>query len=948
MTHNRRLFAFISFLLLLGVAQVAATTESLDFNSLPSAQGWSYSTGTSPVVPESAVFSVDGTKLVQNTQGNSGSNNGFLSKREGVLDPARPFSVTMRARVVNTELLFPPSDTFAPAAFLFGASTGTEEYFIGIMAGKFLASTGVTIPTAIDNSQFHDYRLEITPGVGGSFYVDGSFVSSINPNTVSNTAGFFLGDGTNTANAHGEITSYVFTQSDLDFTDIAADPGINLDDSGDSRGATWGDYDNDGDPDLYLVKNGPNRMFQNTNGTFADVTSTAQVGTGNTGQTAIFGDYDNDGFLDLYVTNFDAANVLFNNDGDATFTNTTASAQVNVGTSGGGAGWADYDNDGDLDLYATRFNTFNAFYRNDGPGVPFTSFAGDVGIHDTGTGWGVGWADYDNDGDSDLYVVNGGTGTDRLYRNDGPGNSFASVAGDVGITDGGSGNGLTWTDYNGDGDLDLYVANNTTANKLFLNDGDGTFTDITTGSVAADSGPGIIPAAADYDLDGDSDIFATNFNADNRLFENDGNASFIDITTTAEVGGSSRSSQGTTVADYDLDGDPDIYVVNRSQANRLFRNNSSGINYLQVDLTGAVSNRSGIGARVTATTGGTSQIRAVDGSGYLGQPTLRLNFGLGSASTVNQLTVEWPSGQIQSFNNVAANQVFPVTELTPDIDVATTLSLGASDPGVPTQQTLSINNIGPVNLNISDITFSGNHPSDFSVSTTALTVASGQTGQVTVTFTPGAEGGRDAILSIHSDDPDEDPANVALDGTGDLIPTLTTGDIIYPLVTAIGAGNRRFKAINYLTGGEIDVFGDATYNPDAGSFQVDFDGDIIYPVTTAIGAGNQIFKRIDRSTGVENTLFGGADYNPDAINFQVDANGDIIYPVTTAIGAGNQIFKRIDRSTGVETTIFGGADYNPDAINFDIDTNGDIIYPVTTAIGAGNQIFKKIDRSTGV
>ena len=183
-----------------------------------------------------------------------------------------------------------------------GASTGTEEYFIGIMAGKFLASTGVTIPTAIDNTQFHDYRLDITPGGGCDFYVDGSFVSSINPNTVSNTPAYFIGDGTTTANAYGEIISYVFTQADPDFTDIAA--SANVDDAGSGHGLAWGDFDGDGDQDLYATNRpGPNRLYRNDGGGFTDIAANpaTAVDNGDQGTSVSWVDYDNDGDLDLYL-----------------------------------------------------------------------------------------------------------------------------------------------------------------------------------------------------------------------------------------------------------------------------------------------------------------------------------------------------------------------------------------------------------------------------------------------------------------------------------------------------------------------------------------------------------------------------------------------------------------------------------------------------------------------
>jgi hypothetical protein len=230
-----------------------------------------------------------------------------------------------------------------------------------------------------------------------------------------------------------------------------------------------------------------------------------------------------------------------------------------------GVAWADYDGDGDLDLFVSN-KTANELFRNDGTQfVDVTTGAlADSLVH----GRGAVWADHDNDGDLDLYIAN--KGPNRLFRND------AGTLTDVTappLDDGGSGRAVACADYDGDGDVDIYVANDDAPNVLFRND-DGTFVDAAI-TLLADAGRGVCAAWGDYDDDGDPDLYLSNGQPDaNRLFRNDGGGAFVDVTVPPL--GDAGNGRGVDWGDYDNDGDLDLYLVKDSGTNRLYRNDGAG------------------------------------------------------------------------------------------------------------------------------------------------------------------------------------------------------------------------------------------------------------------------------------------------------------------------------------------------------------------------------------
>ena len=491
-------------------------------------------------------------------------------------------------------------------------------------------------------------------------------------------------------------------------------------------GAAFFDYDADGDPDLYFVNGAPlpgyvsqeiptNCLYRNNgDGTFTDVTEKVGVGDTGYGHGCAVGDYNNDGQLDLYVTNY-GTNRLYRNNGDGTFTEVAESAGVTEPRWSTSCAFADYDRDGNLDLYVVNYIVFDinenpwcglkekgiraycepdnfiaqsdTLYRNNGDGT-FTDVTKTAGIYNTtGKGLGVVWADYNNDGAADIYVANDST-ENLFYRNNRDG-TFEEVGFMVGVAlseDGAAENGMgtTFGDWNNDGWFDLTVTNYAQqTNTLYHNDADGFFTDATaTTKTAQLTYPylGWATAFIDYDNDGYQDLFVANghlhenlaelgqegtYGQRNLLFRNNSNGTFTEVSETLGPGMKLTDvSRGATFADYDLDGDIDIVVTNSNTAPRLLRNDSGNRkNWLQIRLTATNGSTDAIGARVKITTGTLTQTREVrSGDGYLSQQDLTLHFGIGDSEQVDSIEVQWQTGAKQLIGSVPANQMLSLEE----------------------------------------------------------------------------------------------------------------------------------------------------------------------------------------------------------------------------------------------------------------------------------------------
>jgi hypothetical protein len=437
----------------------------------------------------------------------------------------------------------------------------------------------------------------------------------------------------------------------------------------------WGDFNNDSFQDLFVsTRTGGSLLYSNNgNGTFSQVTTGPIPADANNCFGAAWGDYDNDGNLDLFVAVNNFGNDwLYHNNGNGSFTKITTGAIVSSGANGNNCVWADYDNDGFLDLFVANSDQNDFLYRNNRDGT-FTRITTNAVALKTGNSQGAAWADYDEDGLPDLFVSRVNE-PNLLYHNQGGGVFTPVTSGSI-VQDVSVGQGTSWGDYDNDGHLDLFVVNPNAPNFLYHNNGDGTFTRITSGAIATDIGNGHGCGWADYDNDGFLDLFVANRLGVNFLYHNTGTGTFMRVTS-GVVPADNADAVSAAWADYDNDGFPDLFVTELgSFNNRLYHNNGNSNNWITIQCAGRISNRSGIGAkvRVKATIGGAVvwQLREISGGGGLGsQNDLRAGFGLGDATNADLIRVEWPSGIVQELHDVAAKQFLNFVEAEASISPA--------------------------------------------------------------------------------------------------------------------------------------------------------------------------------------------------------------------------------------------------------------------------------------
>jgi enediyne biosynthesis protein E4 len=487
-------------------------------------------------------------------------------------------------------------------------------------------------------------------------------------------------------------------------------------------GAAWLDMDQDGDQDLLLVNSKSwtakpqkslHALYRNDNGIFTNVVAGSGLDVEMFGMGVAVGDYDNDGRGDVYITAIDG-DKLFHNEGNGKFRDVTKSAGIDNVKFGTSAVWFDYDRDGQLDLFVGNYVAWTAkgdiwcsldgqtksyctpesykgvapkLYKNLGGGK-FVDMAAKAGLGDSNhKTLGVAMLDFNNDGWMDLFVAND-TQQNRLYRNNKNGTFTddglaAGVAfGEDGVARGAM--GADTGDYDRSGRMHLLVGNFTNQMlALYHNEGNGLFVDESPRSNMGKATLLNLTFGAfffDFDLDGYLDIFCANGHIEEEInrvqpkvqfrqiasvFRNKGRGKFEDATRMLGADlAKPMVARGAAYADFDKDGDLDMIVTQNGGPAVLYRNDGGNKNrWLHVRTVGSKSNRDGIGAIVEVQSAGGKQMQMVKtGSSYCSQSELGLTFGLGADQKIDQITVKWPSGQVQKLTGVPVNKRIVIEE----------------------------------------------------------------------------------------------------------------------------------------------------------------------------------------------------------------------------------------------------------------------------------------------
>jgi enediyne biosynthesis protein E4 len=460
--------------------------------------------------------------------------------------------------------------------------------------------------------------------------------------------------------------SFVFVSlsmtAQVSFTDISEIAGLQTGTL--NHRLALGDYNGDGWEDIYVAtKAGDNKLFRNNGDlTFSDVTNSAGVNDFSASYCALFFDVDNDGDQDLYVGNFNDPNSLFINHGDGTFSEEAAIRGADYDAQLRSMNAADINNDGWLDIYLVNMNEENMCYFNNGDGT-FTNMLGFSGAFDSLVGMGSIFFDYDNDGDQDLYLTHDANGANKLYSNNGDG-SFINLSVVSGLNYAGQGMGVDITDVNFDGWMDVYVTNNYDGNTLFLANGDGTYSNISQSAGIMDPGMSWGIAWTDADMDGHMDIyFANDYNFSpwtNKLYRNNGDLTFVDVAAGTPLE-SPYGGAGLACGDLDRNGSEDLVIAingsGNSFDNQVLLNDLTDFQWIGIGLEGTVSNRDAIGARITVYLPEVTRHDEINcGSGYSGQNSKQLLFGLGEVTQVDSVIIRWPSGLYETYYNPEINQ----------------------------------------------------------------------------------------------------------------------------------------------------------------------------------------------------------------------------------------------------------------------------------------------------
>jgi len=500
-------------------------------------------------------------------------------------------------------------------------------------------------------------------------------------------------------------------------------------------GGAWGDYDGDGLPDVFLVNfaaplgvpdaqmaasGATDRLFRNRgDGTFEDVTAAAGVGSAHRGLGATFADFDADGDADLFVTSW-GENILWENQGDGSFRDVTRAAGLEGEGFWAGAAWADADQDGDLDLYVCGYVHYipeepgnhaarmgnaefpftlnpssypphpNRFYVNRGDGT-FEERAAAAGIQgENGRSLAAAWVDFDANGLPDLYVAND-VSDNMLYANQGDG-TFHNISYEALVADYRGSMGIAVGDWDGDLDLDLFLThwiaqeNALYTNQTSADEADESRTGIRFSDDADRVGLGQIAldmigwgtAFVDLDNDGRLDLFVANGSTfqrrddpselipmDPHLYSNQGpEKGFFEVGVAAGIRTRPPGvGRGAAFADYDGDGDLDLLIARHGGKARLLRNDSRSGHWIGFKIRAKSGHRSGRGARIVVRADGRDQLREVGaGSSYLSQSHSDVMLGLGSSTRVESVDIRWPGGSQERWQNLGVDRMWHLEE----------------------------------------------------------------------------------------------------------------------------------------------------------------------------------------------------------------------------------------------------------------------------------------------
>ncbi|MCS7238470.1 MAG: CRTAC1 family protein [Thermoguttaceae bacterium] len=520
----------------------------------------------------------------------------------------------------------------------------------------------------------------------------------------------------------------------IQLRDMTAQSGITFVHTDGSSGRHWViepmtaglatfDYDGDGLTDIYFLNGSPlpgypatnepprNALYRNARGwQFTDVTSQAGVGDLGYGLGVAVGDFDNDGFSDIYISNF-GPNVLYRNNGDGTFTDVTKTAGVATGNDipaetkvGAGVCFLDMEGDGDLDIYCSNYMRFrfednivpvvdgipryagpkdfdpeaDILFRNEGDGTfADVSRSSGIGQH-KGTGMGIISVDFDDDGDTDVVVMNDVRGN-FVFQNEGAGR-FREVGLDVGVAYNADGMelasmGVDAGDYDNDGRIDLFQTSYASELPALYRNIDGQFFEDVTRTTGAGAGTyqhvtwGL--GFADFDNDGFRDLFigcghlqdnvdlyddSTSYRVRNVVLWNTGKGKFVDVSRWCGDGlWPEESTRGIALDDLDEDGRVDVVVLNSRSKPTIIRNESPAHNrhWVSIRLLGKKVNRDAIGSRIAVEAGGSKLVAEVhSGRGYQSHFGTEVHFGLGGQNRIDTLTIRWLGGEEESFHNL--------------------------------------------------------------------------------------------------------------------------------------------------------------------------------------------------------------------------------------------------------------------------------------------------------